>query len=122
MRQRTESTSVVNRIRSDSNRSQSVQQAELDEDAEFINHGVEAQARTAQLPPVMSKAVDEHPLCGIVFQEDCIITSCSEGKCTWCLSAPILLPGGTKVLTLLNRAHSHLESASRSQCEPARLE
>lgn len=53
-RQRTESTSVVNRIRSDSNRTgvQSIQ-AEIIDESEFLNHPVESRARTAQLPPVM---------------------------------------------------------------------
>ncbi|RMD41230.1 hypothetical protein DV735_g3892, partial [Chaetothyriales sp. CBS 134920] len=81
MRHRTESASMINRLRSDSNRSQSiVNPAEPDEEAEFINHEVEPQSRTAQLPPIMVKTIDEHPLCGIVFQEDCIITSCLEGE------------------------------------------
>jgi catabolite repression protein CreC len=89
---------VVNRIRSDSNRTQSVQQSELAEDAEFINHAIESQGRVAQLPPVMvslnadqsrskvltwesqSKIVDPHPLCGLAFEQDCIITSCLEGE------------------------------------------
>jgi len=51
-RHRTESTSMINRVRSDSNRDPSLQQS-LGEDAEFLNHPVEPRARTAQLPPVM---------------------------------------------------------------------
>ena len=83
-RHRTESASVVNRLRSDSGRSQSVKQPEYDGDAEFINHAVEPQARTAQLPPVLSRTLDEHPLCGLAFEQDCIITSCQEGHVrTW---------------------------------------
>lgn len=54
-------------------------QPELDEDAEFVNHAVEPRARTAQLPPVLSKKVDEHSLSGIAFEQDSIITCCSEG-------------------------------------------
>ncbi|RMZ75789.1 hypothetical protein DV738_g5270, partial [Chaetothyriales sp. CBS 135597] len=66
MRHRTESASMINRMRSDSNRTQSiVNQPELDEEAEFINHEVEPQSRTAQLPPIMVKTIDEHPLCHI---------------------------------------------------------
>lgn len=52
----------------------------LDEDAEFMNHSVEPQALTAQLPPILSKKVDEHSLSGIAFEQDCIITACQEGK------------------------------------------
>ncbi|KIV91857.1 hypothetical protein PV10_06349 [Exophiala mesophila] len=84
-RQRTESTSVVNRIRSDSNRTgvQSIQ-AEIIDESEFINHPVESRARTAQLPPVMSKKIDDHPLSGLAFEQDCIITTCAEGHMrTW---------------------------------------
>lgn len=45
-----------------------------------IIHPVEPRARTAVLPPVMSKAIDEHPLCWLGFVEDSIITSCKEGR------------------------------------------
>jgi catabolite repression protein CreC len=55
-------------------------QQELNEDAEFVNHDVEPQARTAQLPPILSKKVDEHSLSGLAFEQDCIITSCQEGE------------------------------------------
>ncbi|KIW14412.1 hypothetical protein PV08_07195 [Exophiala spinifera] len=83
LRQRTESTSVVNRVRSDSNRTGSFKEDTVDE-SEFLNHAVEARARTAVLPPVMSKKIDEHPLSGLAFEQDCIITSCSEGHVrTW---------------------------------------
>jgi catabolite repression protein CreC len=84
-RHRTESASVVNRVRSDSNRTQSMHQPELDEDAEFINHAVEPRSRTAQLPPILSRKVDEHSLTGLAFEQDCIITSCQEGTImyTW---------------------------------------
>jgi hypothetical protein len=53
LRHRTESASVINRIRSDSNRTQSMMQTELADDAEFINHAIESQGTVAQLPPVM---------------------------------------------------------------------
>ena len=53
LRQRTESTSVVNRIRSDSTRTRTAPQTELAEDAEFLNHAIESQGMVAQLPPVM---------------------------------------------------------------------
>ena len=54
LRQRTESTSVVTRLRSDSNRTgtQSIS-ADIVDESEFLNHTVESRARTAQLPPVM---------------------------------------------------------------------
>src|ERR1700761_1272751 len=42
LRQRTESASVVNRIRSDSNRTGSFVQAETVDESEFLNHDVDA--------------------------------------------------------------------------------
>ncbi|KIX96167.1 uncharacterized protein Z520_07945 [Fonsecaea multimorphosa CBS 102226] len=80
LRQRTESTSIVNRIRSDSNRTGSFVQPDTVDESEFLNHAVEPRARTAQLPPVMSKKIDDHPLSGLAFEQDCIITTCHEGK------------------------------------------
>jgi len=80
-RHRTESASV-NRLRSESNRSGTMQEDE--EEPEIIVHPLEPRARTAQLPPVMIKTVDTHPLCGLAFEQDCIITSCSDGHVrTW---------------------------------------
>lgn len=85
-RHRTEST-IINRLRSESNRSQgpeSPEEEEEEEEAEFINHPVEPRSRTAQLPPVISKALDTHPLCGLAFDQDCIITTCQDGHVrTW---------------------------------------
>ncbi|KAF2792912.1 catabolite repression protein creC [Melanomma pulvis-pyrius CBS 109.77] len=53
-------------------------------DEEEVVHAVEPRARTAMLPPVMAKSVDEHPLCWLGFEEDCIITSCNNGHIrTW---------------------------------------
>ena len=89
---------MINRVRSDSNRTGSIQVDVVDE-SEFLSHGVEPKARTALLPPVMvwlfnlrleewciltfvilqSKKIDEHPLSGLAFEQDCIITSCLEG-------------------------------------------
>lgn len=43
---------MVNRVRSDSNRTGSFKEDIVDE-SEFLNHAVEPRARTAQLPPVM---------------------------------------------------------------------
>ncbi|OAP55266.1 hypothetical protein AYL99_10239 [Fonsecaea erecta] len=80
LRQRTESTSIVNRIRSDSNRTGSFVQTDTVDESEFLNHAVEPRARTAQLPPVMSKKIDDHPLSGLAFEQDCIITTCHEER------------------------------------------
>ena len=72
-RNRTESQ-ATNRFRSDSS---------LDDDGvdadEFVEHEVESRTVTAELPPVMSKAIDEHPLSWVGFEEECIITACVEG-------------------------------------------
>ncbi|KEF52238.1 uncharacterized protein A1O9_11865 [Exophiala aquamarina CBS 119918] len=85
LRQRTESSGLANRLRSDSNRTgtQSVAPEVVDE-SQFLSHSVESRARTAQLPPVMSKKIDDHPLSGLAFEQDCIITTCLEGNMrTW---------------------------------------
>lgn len=84
-RHRTEST-TAGRLRSESNRSQGVQLPtdEEEEEPEFINHPIDPRNRIAQLPPVMAKAVDTHPLCGLAFEQDCIITTCQDGHVrTW---------------------------------------
>ncbi|KAF2418269.1 WD40 repeat-like protein [Tothia fuscella] len=71
MRNRAESS--VTMLRSTSNLSRrSLEEGD-------IVHAVEPRARTAILPPVMAKIIDEHPLCWLGFEEDCIITSCKEG-------------------------------------------
>ena len=113
-RHRTESASVVNRNRSDSNRTQSMHQPQLDEDAEFINHPVEPRSRTAQLPPVLSRKVDEHSLTGLAFEQDCIITSCQEGKVMYTVHVNLLT---------WSRACAHVESSQRrDQQQPTRFE
>lgn len=96
---RTESASVVNRVRSDSTQGQSNQPTELGKDAEFLNHPVEPRSRTALLPPVMSKKLDEHPLSGLAFEQDCIVTTCSDGKLGTCMS-PVQLRRSTNWKTL----------------------
>jgi len=54
------------------------------EEEDAVNHPVEPRARTAMLPPVLSRSVDPHPLSWIGFDEDCIITVCTEGHVrTW---------------------------------------
>lgn len=100
--QRTRTESSVNRLRSNSNlTSASLVDDTTDDD---VVHAVEPRARTAMLPPVLvsfqlshyatpqnrtgqnrklishqAKSIDEHPLCWLGFEEDCILTSCKNG-------------------------------------------
>jgi hypothetical protein len=100
--QRTRTDSSANRMRSNSNLTSGSFEDEGDEgDSYEVVHPVEARARTAMLPPVLvssgprrghvaanrlqAKSVDEHPLCWLGFEEDCIITSCKNGA-YWILS------------------------------------
>jgi len=69
-RRRTES--LTDRVRSDSIRTD-------DREEMPFCHPVVPRARTAQLPPIMSKAVGEDPVCWLGFLEDCIMTSSLEG-------------------------------------------
>ncbi|GAB1315749.1 Catabolite repression protein creC [Madurella fahalii] len=49
-----------------------------------VPHSVEPRAATATLPPVLSKPVDQDPLCWIGFTPDAILTSCKSGHIrTW---------------------------------------
>lgn len=76
--QRTRTDGSTSRLRSNSN----LTPASLA--GEDVIHPVEPRACTAMLPPVMSKRVDEHPLCWLGFEESCIITSCNSGHLrTW---------------------------------------
>jgi len=76
--QRTRTDGSTSRLRSNSN----LTSASLAR--EDIIHPVEPRACTAMLPPVMAKRVDEHPLCWLGFEENCIITSCNSGHLrTW---------------------------------------
>lgn len=77
--ERKPSTTTVGRFRSSSNLTQ-VPTADSIKDGEVI-HPVEPKVSTAALPPVMSKSIDEHPLCWLGFEADSIITSCKDGKC-----------------------------------------
>ncbi|CAI6331806.1 unnamed protein product [Periconia digitata] len=78
--QRTRTEGSASRLRSNSNLTSG---SLLDDDGEVV-HPVEPRARTAMLPPVMAKSVDDHPLCWLGFEEDCIITSCKNGHIrTW---------------------------------------
>ncbi|MCJ1239498.1 hypothetical protein MMC14_007494 [Varicellaria rhodocarpa] len=77
-RHRTESQATA-RIRSNSSLSANSADGE-----DSIEHSVESRTQTAELPPVMSKRVDDDPLCYIGFEDDCIITSCAFGHIkTW---------------------------------------
>ncbi|KAF9632855.1 hypothetical protein BFW01_g3718 [Lasiodiplodia theobromae] len=77
---RTRPDSSTTRLRSDSN----LTTGSADGGGEQVVHPVEPRARTAMLPPVMAKSVDEHPLCWLGFEEDCILTSCENGHIrTW---------------------------------------
>ncbi|MCJ1230688.1 hypothetical protein MMC12_007362 [Toensbergia leucococca] len=77
-RNRTESQ-ITARLRSSSNLTTQSSDGE-----DLIEHPVESRTLTAELPPVMSKSVDDDPLCWIGFEEDCIITACTEGHVrTW---------------------------------------
>ncbi|KAI5370594.1 Putative WD40/YVTN repeat-like-containing domain superfamily [Septoria linicola] len=75
--ERKQSTTTVGRFRSSSNLTQ-VPTAESTDDGEIV-HAVDAKASTAVLPPVMSKSIDEHPLCWLGFEADSIVTSCKDG-------------------------------------------
>ncbi|KAI9673004.1 MAG: ERMES complex Ca(2+)-binding regulatory GTPase gem1 [Caeruleum heppii] len=75
---RAESQST-HRLRSNSNLTNDVS----DERA-VISHAVEPRALTAKLPPVLSKEIDDDPLCGLLFQEDCMLTSCFNVRICVC--------------------------------------
>lgn len=86
---RKESQGTVNRLRSNSSRSQGEGgEGEKAEDVEVV-HAVDSKAQTAALPPVMSKSVDKHPLCWLGFEEGCILTSCKDGESS--LALPVLI-------------------------------
>lgn len=73
---RKDSLSTASRLRSTSSLTQT---DSMDGSHEEVVHAVDSKASTAVLPPVMSKAVDEHPLSWVGFEEHCIITSCRDG-------------------------------------------
>jgi hypothetical protein len=88
--QRTRTDSSANRMRSNSNLTS----------GSFEDEGDEGDSYEVVLPPVLvssglrrghvaanrlqAKSVDEHPLCWLGFEEDCIITSCKNGA--YCIS------------------------------------
>jgi len=70
---------TTSRLRSNSNLT-----TEADDEIISIKHPVEPRARTAMLPPVLSKKIDPDPLCWLTFTDDAIITSCKSGHIrTW---------------------------------------
>ncbi|GAB1195051.1 hypothetical protein APSETT444_004304 [Aspergillus pseudonomiae] len=72
--------SASNRMRSDSQRTADT----YNEYDSAVRHPVEPRARTALLPPIMSKIVGDDPICWLGFQEDSIMTSSLEGHIrTW---------------------------------------
>ncbi|MCJ1312510.1 ERMES complex Ca(2+)-binding regulatory GTPase gem1 [Agyrium rufum] len=76
-RNRTESQ-VTTRVRSTSNLS-AKENAANGEEEEVIDHEVESRFRTAELPPVMNRKIDDDPLCWLGFEEKYIMTSCIFG-------------------------------------------
>ncbi|KAG8532783.1 uncharacterized protein KY384_002661 [Bacidia gigantensis] len=68
---------ATSRLRSDS--SLLVDGEGLDGEGGCIEHEVESRTVTAELPPVMSKVVDEDRMSWLGFEEEFIITACADG-------------------------------------------
>jgi WD40 repeat protein len=82
-REKSNSVSMAGRMRSKSNLSTQPDESingSGGNDGQARVHPVDTKARTATIPPVMSKIVDKHPLSWLEFQENCIITSCENGE------------------------------------------
>ncbi|PWW80794.1 WD40 repeat-like protein [Tuber magnatum] len=78
---RVHAESLSGRLRSNSNIASTHDEGS---DQEIAVHPVEERARTAVLPPIMSKVVDAEHLTQLVFREDSIITTCVDGHLkTW---------------------------------------
>ncbi|KAL9000735.1 MAG: hypothetical protein Q9169_000771 [Polycauliona sp. 2 TL-2023] len=73
-RNRTESQATT-RFRSNSN----LTTADSVDGEGMVEHPVESRTRTAELPPVMSKIIDEDPMSWLGFEEGYIITACATG-------------------------------------------
>ncbi|KAL8941324.1 MAG: hypothetical protein Q9216_002309 [Gyalolechia sp. 2 TL-2023] len=73
VRNRTESQATM-RFRSNSNLT-----ADSVDGEGLLEHPVESRTRTAELPPIMSKIIDDDPMSWLGFEEDCIITACAHG-------------------------------------------
>ncbi|KAL2018273.1 hypothetical protein VTK56DRAFT_1027 [Thermocarpiscus australiensis] len=79
----TAATAGTSRVRSDSSNI-STAGGEVEKEDRVYPHPVEPRAATAILPPVLSKTVDEDPLCWLDFTPDAILTSCKNGHIrTW---------------------------------------
>jgi WD40 repeat protein len=74
--------SIVSALPAESNTAMQQVESRGEEEGEEIVHAVEPRSRTAVLPPVMAKAVDEHPLSWVGFEEDSIVTACHDGTFT----------------------------------------
>ncbi|KAL8981610.1 MAG: hypothetical protein Q9205_003650 [Flavoplaca limonia] len=74
LRNRTESQATT-RFRSNSN----LTTADSVDGEGMVEHTVESRTRTAELPPVMSKVIDDDPLSWLGFEEEYIITACATG-------------------------------------------
>lgn len=77
---RKDSQATMNRIRSNSTWASQSDGFERDGAEVGVVHAVDSKAHTATLPPVMSKSADAHPLCWLGFEENCVLTSCKDGK------------------------------------------
>lgn len=75
------SQATITHLRSASNLA--LDEHEHEDDEDVISHPVQPRAATASLPPVMSKVIDEKPLSGLWFEEDCIITTSEGGIRMW---------------------------------------
>jgi len=76
---RNRTNSLGARKRSDSEKTEKAD-AEIDD----LNHPVEPRKLTAQLPPIMSKAIGKDPIAWLGFSENWIVTSSLEGHIrTW---------------------------------------
>ncbi|KAF2718423.1 WD40 repeat-like protein [Polychaeton citri CBS 116435] len=79
------SSHAFSRLRTNSSLSRTVTDDTEANGADGVNgeeelvHAVESRTATAVLPPVMTKAVDKHPLCWLGFEEGCILTACKDG-------------------------------------------
>ena len=61
------------------------------EDEDEIVHKLEPRARTAVLPPVMAKSVDNHAVSWVAFEENAILTACWDGEYFFFLLAIVFL-------------------------------
>lgn len=60
-------------------RSNSTLPLNIEDEDNLIEHPVESRTLTAELPPVMSRIIDDEPLSWVGFIEESIITACTHG-------------------------------------------